>query len=61
LGGAGRTLDAGVVFAAGIFTAGGAIGAGGVLNPNRAADAGPQRRARTAMREMRANMKKAEQ
>jgi hypothetical protein len=56
LGGAGRTLDDGDAFAA----VGSTLGAVGVLGPNRAADAGPQTRAKAAIKEMRANMQKAE-
>jgi hypothetical protein len=62
LGGAGRTPDAGDALAAdGVTIAGGALGAAGVFGPNRAADAGPQMRAKAAIREIRANMKEAEQ
>jgi hypothetical protein len=53
LGGAGRTLDVGEAFA---ILAGGALDAGGGASPNRAADAGPPTRAKTAIREIRTNM-----
>jgi hypothetical protein len=58
LGGAGRILEAGDVFASGAFGGGDAFGV------NQPADAGPQTRAKTginkaAIRVIRANMKQA--
>jgi hypothetical protein len=55
LGGVGRVLDAGEAFAAG-----NALGAGDGFGVNQPADAGPETRAKAAIRAMRANMKEAE-
>jgi hypothetical protein len=59
LGGVGRTLDAGVVLTAG-GAAAGVLGAGVGLGVNQPAVAGPQTRAKAAIRKMRANMEQAE-
>ena len=52
--GRGRAFDA-----SGIFAAAGALGAAGVLGPNRPAEAGPQTRAKAAIKDRRANMREA--
>jgi hypothetical protein len=56
LGGAGRARRADGVLDAG-DAAGGALGAGSGFGENQPADAGPQTRAKAAIRVMRANMK----